>query len=282
MGGGAVMRRGCLMAAGGVVVMAFAQLAFAHGSGAPVGDARFDRTAALATSQAALGHKLGDYRFVDDGGETVLLEQFRGRPLVISLIYTSCSHTCPILTSHLAQIVKIAREALGAHSFAVLTIGFDTPADTPERMRAFARERGIDIRGWHFVSADAPTVAALTRDLGFLYYHSAGGYDHLTQTTVIDAQGRVYRQVYGEAFPAPALVEPLKQLVFGTRAQASGFSGWINGVRLFCTVYDPASGRYRFDYSLLITIATGVVSLGAVAVFLIRAWRQSRSSTSAI
>ena len=59
--------------------------------------------------------------------------------MVLSLIYTSCYHICPTVTTNLARIVNIAREALGEDSFSVLTIGFDTPVDTPDRMREFSQ-----------------------------------------------------------------------------------------------------------------------------------------------
>lgn len=237
----------------------------------------FDRHAALEASQAAVGRPVGDYRFTDGDGRGLRLAELRGRPLVLSLVYTSCAHTCPLLTEHLARMVAVAREALGAESFTVLTVGFDTAVDSPARMRLFARERGIDTPHWRFLSTDAASAAALARDVGFLFTRRAGGYDHLTQTTVLDAQGRVYRQIYGSDFEPPALVEPLKQLVFGARAEPATLDGWLNGVRLFCTVYDPASGRYRFDYSLFVGAAVGLLSLGAVAAFVVRAWRGSRT-----
>jgi protein SCO1/2 len=254
--------------------------AWAHQHTPQLDHSTFDEKAALAISQAAIGRTVGNYSFIDSRGKTVRLEDLRGRPVLISLIYTSCYHTCPLLTKHLAQIVGVAREALGNDSFAVLTVGFDSAVDTPERMRTYARERGIDISEWSFLSADPATINALTRELGFVFFESPKGFDHLAQITLLDAQGRVYAQIYGDNFPTPTLVEPLKQLVFGTPAQAHSLSGWINGVRLFCTIYDPSSGRYRFDYSLFIAIAIGLVSLGAVAVFLVRAWRQSGSPTS--
>jgi protein SCO1/2 len=56
---------------------------------------------------------------------------------------------------------------------------------------------------------------------------------------------------------------------------------WINNVRLFCTIYDPASGGYRFDYSLFIAIGIGTILLGAMAVFLIRAWRHNNMDGTA-
>lgn len=253
----------------------------AHGEHqAPRGAASLDQANALKISQSAIGRTVGDYRLSDPQGKTVSLREFRGRPLVLSLIYTSCYHTCPTLTNHLAQVVEIAQDALGQDSFSVLTIGFDAANDTPERMRIFARERAIDLPNWRFLSTDQETISGLTQDLGFLYYASPKGFDHLAQTTVLDANGQVYRQVYGEDFAPPSLIEPLKQLVFGTRASATSLSGWVNSIRLFCTLYDPSTGRYHFDYSIFISIGISLLSLGAVAVFLVRAWRQSRPRRS--
>ena len=51
--------------------------------------------------------------------------------------------------------------------------------------------------------------------MGFLYYKSSNGFDHLIQATVIDADGVVYRQVYGQVFDTPLLVDPLIDLVLG-------------------------------------------------------------------
>ena len=236
---------------------------------------KFDQDQALQISQAAIGQELGDYRFLDGRGGIVELRQLRGRPLIINMVYTSCYHVCSTLTQQLARVVEIAQEALGADSFAVISIGFDTPNDTPDRMASYARARKVDLPNWRFLSADVPTIEQLTRDLGFVYFASAKGFDHTVQTTIVDSAGRVYKQVYGEAFPPPALIEPLKDLVFGRKAEASVLSNWIDNVRLICTVYDPSSGRYRFDYSIFIGAFVGVLCLGAAAVFIIHAWRDS-------
>lgn len=247
---------------------------WAGGAAEPT-SAVLDPAEALAVSQKVVGRRLGSHRLLDREARPFDLETLRGRPLVISPVYTSCAHTCPMLTKHLAGIVGIAREALGEDSFNVVTVGFDSPTDDPQRMKSFAAERRIDAPHWWFLSGSPSAVGALMADLGFVYVSSAGGFDHLAQTTVIDAEGRVYRQVYGQTFEAPQLVEPLKELVFGRRVAASSVDGWLNGVRLLCTVYDPASGRYRFDYSLVVGTVIGALSLGAVAVFIVRAWRHS-------
>jgi protein SCO1/2 len=246
----------------------------AHGAGAahPTGPA-YDEAATLARSQAAMGRQVGDYEFLDGEGRRVTLTALRGKPVVISLVYTSCYHICPTVTTNLARVVKIAQEALGEDSFSVLTIGFDTPVDTPDRTREFGRQ-ARDIDNWHFVSASAETMKRLTDDVGFLYFKSPKGFDHLIQATVLDADGKVYHQIYGMAPEPPALVEPLKEVLYGNPVAASPIKSLMNNIRLFCTVYDPTTGRYHFDYSLFVSIAIGLLTLGATAVFIVHAWRK--------
>lgn len=237
------------------------------------GAAPFDRDEALAISQGARGRTLSDHALRLSDGTALRLSALAGRPVVVSLIFTSCHHTCPLITQRLARAVEVARAGLGADAFTVLTIGFDSPRDTPARLREFAARHAVDDPQWLFASADEPTVRALTAELGFLYAPSPRGFDHLAQITVLDGGLRVHTQVYGDAFEPPVLVEPLRRLALGQADAAGGLGGWLERVRLFCTVYDAGSGRYRFDYGLVVAIVTGVSCLLAVGVFVVRAWR---------
>jgi len=233
----------------------------------------WDKQAALGYSQAALGRRIGDYSFTDANGEPLNLNSLHGKPLIVNMIYTSCYHVCPMLTTNLAKVVSIAREALGEDSFNVVTIGFDAESDTPQRMRNFSRARGIEDPRWWFLSGEQGVIDALSSELGFIFFASAKGFDHLAQTTVIDAEGRIYRQIYGADIEPPALVEPVKELVFGRHRSGPVLSSWIDGIKLFCTIYDPGTGRYRFDYSVFVAAGVGILSLGAVAYFIVSAWR---------
>ena len=94
-------------------------------------------------------------------------------------------------------------------------------------------------------------------------------------TTVVDQEGRIYRQIYGGVFEPPAVVEPLKELVFGRRSDWTSLEGLVNRVRLFCTLYDPRTGAYRFDYTPFITLAIGLLALAGVGGFALREWRRA-------
>lgn len=241
----------------------------------------WDEKSALAYSQAAIGRSLRDGRFATSDGRTVRLADFRGKPLVINFVYTSCSQVCPLVVETLGRSVSVAEGALGKGSFTVVTIGFDTRHDTPARMRAYAMSRGVRRPGWLFLSGDERTVARLAEDTGFAIYPSPQGFDHMAQTTIVDAEGRIYRHVYGGTFEPPAVVEPLKDLVFGRRGNLASVSGIINRIRLLCTVYSPSAERYRFDYGIFIAFLVGLMSLGGIGFVLVRAALRSAGGRQA-
>ncbi len=90
----------------------------------------FDYDVALKTSQSAIGKQLSGYTFTSADGKPVKLEDFRGKPLVLSMVYTSCYQICPMTTRHLSKVVEKARDAMAEDSFSIVVIGFDTKVDS--------------------------------------------------------------------------------------------------------------------------------------------------------
>ncbi len=257
----------------------FAAMLLATKAGASTPDPQapvFDTRIALESSQAAIGRRLApEIAFIDQDNRLRTLSEFRGHPLIISPVYTSCFGVCPTTTTYLRKVANMALAVLGPGSFSVLTIGFDTANDTPGRMREFASARGPFPPDWVFGAADAATTRALMQEIGFTYAPSPRGFDHMIQATILDGEGVVYRQVYGQEFEPPQLVDPLKRLALGQRAREDTLGAMIEGVRLFCTVFDPKSGRYLFDWSIVLSALIGVMCFTGVGVFLWRSWRRA-------
>lgn len=238
--------------------------------------AALDEKQALRDSQAAIGRTIGDYRFTDAEGKALRLSSLRGKPLVVSFIYTGCFQICPTTTRHLESMVKQAERTLGPGTFNVATIGFNLPFDSPEAMRDFARKQGVDQSNWHFLSPEAKGLETMLEEFGFRREATAAGFDHLLQVSILDAEGRVYRQVYGDAFDSPQFVGPLLELAQNAPRPAGGLAAIVEEIRLLCTVYDPASGKYRVNYAVLIEILVGasvlIVGITSVAI----EWRKRR------
>ena len=239
----------------------------------------FDEKAALRDSQAAIGRTIGDYTLRDTEGRTVRLAELRGKPLVVSFVYTGCFQVCPVTTQALADAVARAERTLGPGTFRVATIGFNLPFDTPEAMKEFRKKHGVASPNWLFLSPEAKTLPALAADFGFRYESTAAGFDHLLQASIVDAQGRIYRQVYGDAFATQLFVGPLVELAQNAPVPQGDVRGFFEKVKLLCTVYDPVAGTYRLNYVIVAEILVGAsVVLGILAFLFVELRRRRRPS----
>jgi protein SCO1 len=200
---------------------------------------------AVRTSQAAIGRDAGAWEMVDQRGQPVRFDTLSDRPLVVSFIYTGCFQVC-----------------------------FNQPFDGPEALADFARRQHVDDPQWLFVAPREGDVPALLQRFGLTVERTAAGFDHLVQASIVDRHGVIVRQIYGDQFDLPLFIEPLKQLAAGEAARGSSVGDIWTKVRLYCTVYDPYTGKYRLDYSLFFEMFAGVTTLGTVGWFLLRNLRR--------
>ena len=236
----------------------------------------------IEISQSAVGRKVGNYKLLGPDGVEYRISDFLGKPLVVNLIYSSCVDSCPPLVTSLGNAVDVSRDGMGAESFNVITVGFDTTFDTPEHMAEFGKDQELADDNWLFVGGELDQILGLSDDLGFMFYPTKNGFNHLDQVTVIDGKGVVHTQIYGANFSPTLLGEPLKAIMFGTSTPYASVDDLIKRVRLFCTVYDPELGRYRFDYGIFVHLLAGATFLLAVGTFLVRQlWRFAAESKAA-
>jgi protein SCO1/2 len=82
------------------------------------------------------GLRAPDFDLRNQDGERVTMRSLRGRPVVVTFLYTTCEDTCPAQ----AQVVRGALDELG-EDVPALAVAVDPPRDTPERARAFLAEQ---------------------------------------------------------------------------------------------------------------------------------------------
>ncbi|MCP5228815.1 MAG: SCO family protein [Candidatus Accumulibacter sp.] len=237
-----------------------------------------DEKAAFAFSQAAIGRTVGDFVLLDRDGQPVELSRYRGKPLLVNFIYTACFQVCPTTTRNLQKALENTVNVMGADRFNVISIGFNQPFDSPAALKDFSRQYGIDLPNWNFLSPAPAIVDELTTQFGFRFVATTAGFDHLNQVTMVDAEGRIARQVYGEKFTAQDLAEPLKVLITGSAIppEMGTLQEIMQRVRIICSVYDPLTGKYRTDYSLYFMFA-GFLTFVCFMIYLsINFWKNRR------
>lgn len=239
-----------------------------------------DEKAAFTLSQAAIGKTVGDFVLLDRQGRPVELSRYRGKPLVVTFIYTACFQVCPTITRNLQKAVDTTVSVMGADRFNVISIGFNQPFDSPAALADFSRQYGIRLPNWEFLSPAPAIVGDLTANFGFSYVATPAGFDHINQVTLVDADGRIVRQVYGEKFTAEDLAEPLKLLITGSAIppEVGTLQEIMERVRILCSIYDPITGRYRTNYSLYFQFAGFITFVGFMIYLSINFWRNRRRS----
>ena len=236
-----------------------------------------DEKTAFALSQSVIGKNVENFALLDRQGNPVELKRFRGKPLLVSFVYTACFQVCPTTTRNLQKAVEETVSVMGPERFNIITIGFNQPFDSPQAMKDFAKRYGLDLPNWEFLSPAQTIVNDVTRSFGFSFVATPAGFDHLNQITMVDAEGVIVRQVYGEKFTPKDLAEPLKLLITGSAIppEVSTVKELMERVRILCSVYDPVTGRYRTNYSVYF-MAAGFLTFLVFLGFLVRQMWRSR------
>ena len=139
-----------------------------------------------------------DFGLAEPDGRTVHLSELRGRVVLVSFIFTSCTAACPLLTHRMALLQKRLRNVTPAAALVSITV--DPARDSGPALAQYAARFGADRRGWHFLRDDPARLAAVlaqwdewTRPL------ASGDLDRPARLHLIDTRGRV-REIYSLEF----------------------------------------------------------------------------------
>ena len=72
------------------------------------------------------------------------------------------------------------------------------------------------------------------------------------------------------------MMEPLKELIFGAVTRSLAPADLWDRISFICTVYNPLTGAYRFDYSIFFGIFFGGLSLILTGLIILRLWLERR------
>jgi protein SCO1 len=114
-------------------------------------------------------------------GERVSMRALRGRPVIVTFLYTHCEETCPIQ----AQTVRGALDELG-HDVPALAIAVDPPNDTPRSARKFLAEQRVTGR-LDFVLGSRAELRRVWD--GFGVRPQSVKEEHQARITLVDARG---------------------------------------------------------------------------------------------
>ena len=127
------------------------------------------------------GVRAPDFALRDERNRPVSMEQFRGRPVVVTFLYTTCEDTCPTQ----AQQVKGALDLLD-RPVPALAIAVDPPRDTPAKARDFLDKYDLSGR-LRWVLGSRAELEELWR--GFAIQEQLPDEEHQSRIVLVDRDG---------------------------------------------------------------------------------------------
>jgi protein SCO1/2 len=118
----------------------------------------------------------------DEHGRRVRLSEMRGRPAVVTFLYTTCRDTCPLT----AQQIRAALDELG-HDVPVVAVSVDPANDTARRARAFDRAQRLDGR-MRWALGTRAQLRRIWRAYGVA--PQSAEQEHSASTVLLDGRGR--------------------------------------------------------------------------------------------
>ena len=136
--------------------------------------------------------KVPAFEFTDQNNKLVSNSNFEDKVYVVEFFFTSCPTICPRMNENM---VKIQNEFYGNPSFAIASVSIDPERDSPEVLKAYAKEKGATIKNWYFLTGDKDDVYTFSND-GFRLYAGEnkdveGGFEHSGLFALIDKEGYI-------------------------------------------------------------------------------------------
>lgn len=142
--------------------------------------------------------------FKDETGQTVRLGQyFRGKPVVLALVYYECPGLCDLILNGLAHAMQQVSLNVGS-DYQVVTVSFN-PEETWQLAEA---KKGNYIEkyqrpgakeGWHFLTGKEDAIKSLADTVGFHYKWDpvSKQFAHASAIMIATPDGKIARYFYG-------------------------------------------------------------------------------------
>ena len=161
-----------------------------------------DGTSALRTPQP--GDEVPDFTLVNQNGKAIHVEQFRGKPLLLTFIYTRCPFPdyCPRMSNNFAQVMQQLQKDPKAFGQAqLLSISIDPENDKPAVLRTYG-ERYVGrvdpgFVHWEFASGSPEQVRKAADFFGLAYNQKDGQIVHGLVTVLVGKDGKVAKVYSG-------------------------------------------------------------------------------------
>lgn len=142
------------------------------------------------------GHRIGNFSFLNQDGETVTQEEVKGKVYVAEYFFTTCGTICPRMND---QMRRIQFKFADNDDVRLMSFTVDPEVDTVEQMKRYADDHGAKTGQWHFLTGTKEDLYALARKSFFVLKPAeaqnlgdvGSDFIHTNNFVLVDRQSRI-------------------------------------------------------------------------------------------
>ena len=105
-------------------------------------------------------HKIADFAFTNQNGKIITQKDYENTIYVADFFFTTCPTICPKMTDNM---VWLQNQLKNNPKVKLLSFSVTPDIDTPEVLKKYALEKGVDDSRWNLVTGDKKVIYYLAR-----------------------------------------------------------------------------------------------------------------------
>lgn len=150
-----------------------------------------------------------NFQLTDQNGQQVSLAQFKGKPVILTFLYTNCPTICPLTAEHIhSALLKMGSDA---KDVAVLAVSTDPKRDDQAAAQKFTQEHNMQ-NYWHFLIGTNAQLSPVWSSYSVYAQQQQMSVNHSFAVYIIDKQGNE-RSFIGQDFKPDDLATYMQSLL---------------------------------------------------------------------
>jgi protein SCO1/2 len=105
-------------------------------------------------------HKIANFSFTNQNGKIITQKEYENTIYVADFFFTTCPTICPKMTNNM---VWLQNQLKKYPNIKLLSFSVTPDIDTPEVLKKYAQEKGVDDTRWNLVTGDKSAIYYLAR-----------------------------------------------------------------------------------------------------------------------
>lgn len=136
------------------------------------------------------------FSFINQDNQPVTNQDIKGKITVVHYFFTSCGTICPKMITGMQHIQQAF---FNDDKVALLSLTVDPDRDTPARLKAYATDKGLQLRHWSLATGEERALYRYARN--GLFITATDEFFHSDKLVLIDQEGNI-RGYYSGTTPA--------------------------------------------------------------------------------